>query len=360
MPRLRTRIVPRPAAAVTDLAQPTPPAPQSLASSATTASLTWTHASAPAGTTYALTCTDETGASVSASSGSNLGPYVIPVASGKAYIARLRATGPDGQLSQSSALVAVAAAAGTSPGWDAVYDLDLTGLTVATLASGSTSPATTDVTRAVGGARVATVWHHNASNTGTVTAGPTGITADGVGAGGSSNALIDLEAESGLTLAPSVVYGLAIDLYMTGTLDMGTGSNAVQVGISATQERFSVGTNNTVQLLATALNQHTRGVGTNGAITSWATGQTNPVGAWCVTFLLIGGATWVFYGSSPASDADLDTLNGAVLAAVTIAADTTSASDGTKYSTALHAGIMGQLAAGTTWTRARIRRRRTS
>lgn len=204
------------------------------------------------------------------------------------------------------------------------------------------------------------MWHHNASNTGTVTAGPTGITADGVGAGGSSNALIDLEAESGLTLAPSVVYGLAIDLYMTGTLDMGTGSNAVQVGISATQERFSVGTNNTVQLLATALNQHTRGVGTNGAITSWATGQTNPVGAWCVTFLLIGGATWVFYGSSPASDADLDTLNGAVLAAVTIAADTTSASDGTKYSTALHAGIMGQLAAGTTWTRARIRRRRTS
>lgn len=96
------------AAALTDLLRPTPPAPQSLASTATTASLTWTHAGAPAGTTYALSVADQTGAAVSASSGSDLGPYVIPVTAGKSYTARLRATGPDGQLSESSALVAVA------------------------------------------------------------------------------------------------------------------------------------------------------------------------------------------------------------------------------------------------------------
>jgi len=94
--------------AAVDLTAPTPPAPQSLASSATTASLTWTHAGAPAGTTYALTVADDTGASVSPSSGAGLGAYVIPVAAGKAYTARLRATGADGQLSQSSALVYVA------------------------------------------------------------------------------------------------------------------------------------------------------------------------------------------------------------------------------------------------------------
>lgn len=114
------------------LTAPTPPATQLLASTATTASLTWTHSTAPAGTTYALTCTDELGTPVSASSGSGLGPYVIPVASGKSYIARLRATGPDGQLAQSSTMVAVGVdVAGDYPvdgsaGWRPVYTGDWT------------------------------------------------------------------------------------------------------------------------------------------------------------------------------------------------------------------------------------------
>jgi hypothetical protein len=115
-----------------DLSAPTPPAPQSLASTATTASLTWTHAGAPGGTTYALTVVDEAGASVSPSSGSGLGPYVIPVASGKAYTARLRATGTDGQVAQSSALVQVTPDIATdfplegAAGWRVVYSADLT------------------------------------------------------------------------------------------------------------------------------------------------------------------------------------------------------------------------------------------
>ena len=58
--------------------------------------------------------------------------------------------------------------------------------------------------------------------------------------------------------------------------------------------------------------------------------------------------------------ATLATSHGGISRIKASAADTTSASDGTKYSSALHAGIMGQLAAGTTWTRARIRRRRTT
>ena len=92
---------------VVDLTAPTPPAAQSLASSATTATVTFTHPGAPGGTTYALTVTDEDDAAVTPDSGSGLGAWVFPVASGKAYKARLRATGTDGQVADASVLVDV-------------------------------------------------------------------------------------------------------------------------------------------------------------------------------------------------------------------------------------------------------------
>ena len=106
--RSRTRIVvQRIVTGGADLTAPTPPAAQSLAATATTASVTYTHPGAPGGTTYALTVTDEADASVTPSSGSGLGPYVFPVASDKAYKARLRATGTDGQVADGVALVMV-------------------------------------------------------------------------------------------------------------------------------------------------------------------------------------------------------------------------------------------------------------
>jgi hypothetical protein len=92
---------------VADLTAPTPPAAQSLASTATTASVTYTHPGAPDGTTYALTVTDEADASVTPDSGSGLGPYVFPVASDKAYRHTIRATGTDGQVADASGLVRV-------------------------------------------------------------------------------------------------------------------------------------------------------------------------------------------------------------------------------------------------------------
>jgi hypothetical protein len=104
---MRTRIVRTRAAAAIDLTAPTPPAAQSLASSATTASVTFTHPGAPAGVTYALTVTDEDDTAVTPDSGSGLGAWVFPVASGKAYKARLRATGTDGQVADASVLVDV-------------------------------------------------------------------------------------------------------------------------------------------------------------------------------------------------------------------------------------------------------------
>jgi hypothetical protein len=98
-----------------DLTAPTPPVAQSLDSSATTASVTYTHPGAPAGVTYALTVTDEADAEVTPDSGSGLGAWVFPVASDKAYAATIEATGTDGQTSQSTALVKVAAAGGAYP-----------------------------------------------------------------------------------------------------------------------------------------------------------------------------------------------------------------------------------------------------
>lgn len=134
--RARTRIVTRTISTTgADLTAPTPPAAQSLASTATTASVTYTHPGAPSGTTYALTVTDEADASVTPSSGSGLGPYVFPVASDKAYKHRLRATGTDGQVADASGLVQVQPDIGTdfplegAAGWRVVYTADLTSQT---------------------------------------------------------------------------------------------------------------------------------------------------------------------------------------------------------------------------------------
>jgi hypothetical protein len=88
-----------------DLTAPTPPAVQSLASGTTSASATWTHPGAPAGTTYACTVRGSDGSTPTAS-GSGLGAWTWTVASGVAYAATLTASA-SGQTSRSDALVNV-------------------------------------------------------------------------------------------------------------------------------------------------------------------------------------------------------------------------------------------------------------
>ena len=95
MPRLRTRIVPRGGSALPALTAPTPPTqgpPEPVGT--TSVSLTWTHPTAPAsGITYALTATDTaTGDPVTPSSGSGLGPWVLPVTDGQRIICTLTVT----------------------------------------------------------------------------------------------------------------------------------------------------------------------------------------------------------------------------------------------------------------------------
>lgn len=245
---------------------------------------------------------------------------------------------------------------GPAPGWDVALDLDLTGLTVATLSAG---PASQTLTRAVGGATVCSMWTHIITNSGSITTGATGVTVQGVGASGSASALVDVATEAGITLPDDGFAGMAVSVYCTGAV-LGTTTNSLRAGTSGTQERFSQGTSNAVRLLATSSGVHTRQVSTGESHTSWATSQTNPVGAWVATVLVLGGEVcWVWYGATPPSDADLDDPrgSGAVRCSGTITADVSDAIDSVRY-TAAHAGVMCSLAAGTTMTRILARTRR--
>lgn len=246
----------------------------------------------------------------------------------------------------------------SSPGWDVAIDLDLTGLTSATLTSGST----TTVTRAAGGAAVFDVWASNVSNTGgTITAGAAGIRCEGADSAGSVSALTDIATKAGLTLPGDVMHGLAVSLYLTNITDLGTASNAWRAGISADLTRFSAGTSNTVQGIGAAGPTQNRRIATNESFTTWVSGEAVPSGAIVVTLLILGGdSLWAFYGTSAPSDADLDALTGAVHLAGTITADVTDAPAGTRFGAALYAGIQGQQQAGVTWTRTVVRRRRLS
>jgi hypothetical protein len=331
-----------------DLTAPTPPAVQSLASGTTSASATWTHPGAPDGTTYTCAVRGSDGSTPTAS-GSNLGPWTWTVANGTAYAPTITASS-GGQTSQSSALVNVA---GDAAGWTAALDLDLTGLTSATLTDGVVNT----VTRAAGGATVASVWASSASNAGTVTAGATGLRCDGASATGSVNALIDLEAAAGLTFPEDAMNGLAVTFYLSSLTDWTGAGTAWRVGISADQARFSTGTSNTVQGLLSTTQQQRR-IATNESFTNWGSAEATPTGAWCVTLLIQGGSVlWAFYGTTAPSDADLTALTGAVLLSSTVTADVSDAPAGTRFGAALFGGIMAQLQAGFTLTRVVVKTR---
>jgi hypothetical protein len=270
-----------PSDAAEDLTAPTPPAPQSLASTATTASVTWTHAGAPGGTTYALTVVDDEDDEIAPDSGTGLGPWVVPVVSGRSYSATLTATGPDGQTSQSSALVAVAATGGAS--WTRTT-VDLTDLDVATLSAGST----TAVTRATVEVADIKVVNYSANN-GAVTAGASGITISGGGAAGSMTIGTDLVAMFGLTLPDDIITDAIIHLHLTGLADWTGSSDAWEAGLmNDTSANFTTGSGFSVRGNYDAAGQD-RLASTNSATTNWALNEATPAGAWIVSILLRGG-----------------------------------------------------------------------
>jgi hypothetical protein len=335
------------AASITDLTAPTPPAVQSLASGTTTASATWTHPGAPDGTTYTCAVRGTDGSTPTAS-GSGLGAWTWTVANGIAYAPTITASS-GGQTSHSSALVNVA---GDAAGWTDALDLDLTGLTTATLAD----EATTVVTRASGGAAVASVWVDLATNPGSVTAGATGLVLAGSGGSGSVSAVIDVEAAASLTIPRDTVNGVAVTIKMTSLGGWtGTGT-AWQAGVCATQARPTTGTSNTVQGILTTTLQNRR-LGVSGTYSSnWAAAEAIPTGAFYVTILVIGGTTtYAFYGTSEPSDADLTSLTGAVLHSGSNSTELVSAAAATRYGSGLFAAVSAQLEADVTWSGLKVR-----
>jgi hypothetical protein len=165
MPRLRTRIVPRPGG-VTDLTAPTPPAVQSLSGGTTSASATWTHPGAPAGTSYTCAVRGSDGSTPTAS-GSGLGAWTWTVANATAYAATLTASS-GGQTSQSSALVAVAAGS-VAGAWTKIGDVNFVGATTQTF----TTTGDKTVTLSGGG----TVTVNATMSVGTITTGTAGADA---------------------------------------------------------------------------------------------------------------------------------------------------------------------------------------
>ena len=156
------------------LTAPTPPAqgpPEPVGTSSV--SLTWTHPGAPAsGVTYALTATDtSTGSAVTPSSGSGLGPYVLPTTDGQEIVVTLLCTRTaDSQPARSLPYFVAVESSGAIPGaWTQIADLNFVGATAQTF----TTTGDKTVTLSGGG----TVTVNATMSVGTITTGTAGADA---------------------------------------------------------------------------------------------------------------------------------------------------------------------------------------
>ena len=210
------------------LTAPTPPAqgpPEPVGTSSV--SLTWTHPGAPAsGVTYALTATDtSTGSAVTPSSGSGLGPYVLPTTDGQEIVVTLLCTRTaDSQPARSLPYFVAVESSGSIPGaWTKIADVDFTtatevtwtttGAKTVTLAGGGTisvTPNTTIGSLATGTAGVRT-------GRGLVADIPTGVTSTAI----TMRATIPVSPSIGATddMMASLLWDCDID---TGTLQRAT------------------------------------------------------------------------------------------------------------------------------------------
>jgi len=209
-------VYPAGGAAPADLTAPTPPAVQSLASGTTSASATWTHPGAPAGTTYTCAVRGSDGSTPTAS-GSGLGAWTWTVADATAYAATLTASS-GGQTSRSDALVAVAASGAIPGAWTKIGDVNFVGSTTQTF----TTTGDKTVTLSGGG----TVTVNATMSVGTITTGTAGadatrgLIADVPGAVGSTA----YRLRTAVPVSPSV--GATDDLLVLvrWRVNMGTGT----------------------------------------------------------------------------------------------------------------------------------------
>ncbi len=161
-------VYPAGGATLADLTAPTPPAQGPPEPSGTTSvSLTYTHPGAPAGTTYTLSVIDQsTGSAITPSSGSGLGPYVIPTSDGLTAVHWMTAS-QGGQTSRSTPGVIIVEESSATPGaWTQIGDVNFVGATTQTF----TTTGDKTVTLSGGG----TVTVNATMSVGTITTGTAG------------------------------------------------------------------------------------------------------------------------------------------------------------------------------------------
>lgn len=156
------------------LTAPTPPTQGPPEAQGTTSvSLTWTHPGAPAsGITYTLTATDlSDGSAVTPSSGSGLGPYVLPMTDGRQVVCTLTVTrAADGQTATSATyLASVEAGSAIAGAWTKIGDVNFVGATAQTF--------TTTGDKTVTLANASTVTVNATMSVGTITTGTAGVDA---------------------------------------------------------------------------------------------------------------------------------------------------------------------------------------
>lgn len=156
------------------LTAPTPPAQGPPEPSGTTSvSLTWTHPDAPAsGITYTLTATDlSDDTAVTPSSGSGLGPYVLPTSDGQEIVVTLAVTRTsDSQVARSLPYYVAVESSSSIPGaWTKIGDVNFVGCTTQTF--------TTTGDKTVTLANASTVTVNATMSVGTITTGTAGADA---------------------------------------------------------------------------------------------------------------------------------------------------------------------------------------
>lgn len=255
------------------LTAPTHPAQGAPSPAGTTSvSLTWTHATAPAsGVTYSLTATDtSTGSAVTPSSGSGLGPYVLPTSNGQEIVVTLLCTRTtDGQTARSLPYY-VAVEASPALSWAAP--------STGTAAAGQTSATIT--------------WATPAGGTEPYTYGSPSVVYDSQGASTTAS-LSTSGAGAGTTTVSGLVNGQVVVLSRTVT-DAASATVTVQgaAAIAASAATVTPGTAPAGQSLAAGTASVT--IGTWGS----PSGGTGPY-TYAVTELTGGGTTITGSGLGP-------------------------------------------------------------
>jgi len=165
-------------------------------------------------------------------------------------------------------------------GWETLGDYDFTGLDAATLAVGTGNVQKSGVNYGPG-YKV----HDYSSNLGTVSAGATGITVDGLNANSGLTCSFDLDDIVASLPQDNVLW---VDFVLVNVAEIDSGSDGLRVGISDSGGNFSAGTRNLARFNYVSAGVGTWQTETDATATTWLASQTIHT-TYVVSLLIIGG-----------------------------------------------------------------------